>query len=255
MNNPFTLEGKTIVVTGASSGIGRQCAIDCSRMGAKVMLIARNEARLAETLSMMEGEGHGVYSADIDPFVTGGGNSLIIKQIVSQHGKVDGFLHAAGIEKTLPLKLLSADDYLSVYKTNALSAFDFIHHFSNRKYFNDGGHIVLISSITSVIGRGGVAAYAASKGAMNSAVKSMALELAKKHICINCVSPGTILTPLMQNYLSTLTDEEREKRVSGFPLGLGTPEDVSNICIFLLSDASRWITGQNFIVDGGYTSQ
>jgi NAD(P)-dependent dehydrogenase (short-subunit alcohol dehydrogenase family) len=179
----------------------------------------------------------------------------LITDIVSNIGKIDGFVHAAGIEKTLPIKLLTPADYEKVFKVNSLSAFEFIHLFSNKKYFNDGGHIVLISSITAVIGRGGVAAYAASKGAMVSAVRSMALEFAKKKICINCISPGTVLTPLMQNFLSTLSEEDYKKRIDGFPLGLGNTEDIANACIYLLSDASRWVTGQNIIIDGGYTAK
>ena len=256
MNNPFSLENKLIVVTGASSGIGRQCAVTCAAAGARVILIARNEERLRETLSMMEGNGHGYYSFDIGQAVIGGGSiSLIINEIVKTYGKVDGFLHAAGIERTLPVKLLTPDDYLEVFRTNTLSAFEFIHQFSYKKYFNDGGHIVLISSITSVIGRGGVAAYAASKGALNSAIRPMALEFAKRRVTVNCVSPGTVLTPMMETFLSTLSDDDRARRIAGFPLGLGTPNDVASLCLFLLSDASRWITGQNIIIDGGYTSQ
>lgn len=252
MMNPFSLEGKTIVITGASSGIGRQCAIDCSKMGAKVVLIARNEERLRETLQLLNGSNHFHYLFDLNNIVE---IKELIIAITERVGKIDGFIHAAGIEKTLPVKLLTSEDYENVFKVNTLSAFEFIHFFSNKKYFNDKGHIVLISSITSVIGRSGVAAYAASKGAMVSATRSMALELAKKDICINCISPGTILTPLMQRFLSTLTEEESKKRIGGFPLGLGNPEDVSHTCVFLLSDASRWITGQNIIVDGGYTAQ
>ena len=250
--NPFSLEGKNILITGASSGIGRQCAISCSQMGANVILVARNEERLKETLGMMEGNGHTYYSSDLNDI------SLIkglITAINTNIGKLDGFIHAAGIEKTLPVKLLMTEDYENIIKVNTLSAFEFIRIFSNKKYFNDKGHIVLVSSITSVIGRSGVAAYAASKGAMVSAVRTMALELSKKNICINCVSPGTVLTPLMENFLSTLSEEDYKKRISGFPLGLGEPEDVANTCVFLLSDASRWITGQNIIVDGGYTAQ
>ena len=250
--NPFSLEGKNILITGASSGIGRQCAISCSQMSAKVILVARNEERLKETLSMMEGNGHDYYSLDLNDI-----DSIkeLVTTITTSIGKLDGFIHAAGIEKTLPIKLLSTEDYNNIFKVNALSAFEFIRMFSNKKYFNDNGHIVLISSITSVIGRGGVTAYAASKGAMISAVKTMALELAPKGICINCISPGTVLTPMMNKYLSTLTEEEYINRVSGFPLGLGNCEDVANACVFLLSEASRWITGTNLIVDGGYTTR
>lgn len=252
-NNPFSLANKLIVVTGASSGIGRQCAIDCSRMGATVILIARNEERLKETISeMYRPEIHHFFTVDLSQT-----NKIksIVDEIIEKYGKIDGFIHAAGIEKTLPAKYLSSEDYLSLFSVNALSAFEFIRHFSNKKYFNNNGHIVLISSITALIGRIGVAAYAASKGALVSFVHSMALELAPKNICINCVSPGTILTPMMQKVLSTLSEEDYKKRVSGFPLGLGSVTDISNTCIFLLSDASKWITGQNIVVDGGYTIQ
>lgn len=248
--NPFSLEGKNILITGASSGIGRQCAISCSQMGARVTLVARNEERLKETLEQMEGEGHIYRIYDLEDIEN---ISALVEEIVTNFGKIDGFIHAAGIEKTAPIKLLVPKDYEHIFKVNSLSAFEFVHQFSNKKYFNDGGHIVLISSITAVIGRGGVAAYAASKGAMVSAVHSMALEFAKKRICINCVSPGTVLTPLMQNFLSTLSEKDYQKRIDGFPLGLGETEDVANACIYLLSDASRWVTGQNLIVDGGYT--
>lgn len=250
MKNPFSLEGKNILITGASSGIGRQCAISCSQMGATVVLVARNEERLIETLEQMVGEEH-IYRIfdleDIDNI------SVLIEGIVTNIGKIDGFIHAAGIEKTSPVKLLTPNDYERIFKVNSLSAFEFVHQFSNKKYFNDGGHIVLISSIAAVIGRGGISAYAASKGAMISAVRSMAIEFAKKRICVNCVSPGTVLTPLMQNFLSTLSEKDYQKRIDGFLLGLGETEDVANACVYLLSDASRWVTGQNLIVDGGYT--
>lgn len=252
MYNPFSLEGKTIVVTGASSGIGRQCAIDCSRMGAKVALVARNRERLEETLSEMDsGHEHRIYQCDLS--VTEGIKSLVA-DVVGDCGKIDGFVHAAGVEKTAPAKSLSPAAYRNIYEVNTLSAFEFVRQFSSRKNFSDGGHVVLISSITSIVGRIGVSAYAASKGALVSAVRSMALELAPKRICINCVSPGTVLTPMMHDFLSSLSEEQYEKRTEGFPLGLGDVSDVSNTCIFLLSDASRWVTGQNIIVDGGYTA-
>ena len=250
MFNPFSLENKTILITGASSGIGRQCAIDCSKMGAKIVLVARNEERLNETLSMMEGNGHVVCSYDLANLDGIGG---MLAGIVSKVGKINGFIHAAGIEMTKPVKLLSSKDYENVFKVNTLSGFEFIHHLANIKNMEKCGSIVLIASITGVIGRGCVSAYAASKGAMISACRTMALEFSKKEIRVNCISPGTVLSPLMQNYLATLDEDARAKRVDGFPLGLGQTTDISNACIYLLSDASRWVTGQNLIVDGGYT--
>lgn len=252
MNNPFSLEGKTILVTGASSGIGRQCAIDCAMMGAKVILVARNEERLQETLSMMEGEAHSLYSFDLTNI-----NEIkdFINMIVEEHGKFDGLIHAAGIEMTKPIKLLTPEDYEYVFKVNTISGLEIAKQISGMKNFNKSGSIVFISSITGVIARTGVAAYSASKGAMISAARVMALELSKREIRVNCISPGTILTPLMENYLSTLTEEQRQNRVSGFPLKLGKTTDVSYASVFLLSDAARWITGQNIVVDGGYTIQ
>lgn len=251
--NPFSLEGKTILITGASSGIGAQCAIDCSKMGAKVVLIARNEERLNRVLSQCEGDAHAYYTADMAEIVDKGARPLL-ERIVSEHGKLDGFIHSAGIQKTAPLKLLSMKDYEEVIKVNTLSAFEILKYLPNIKYMNAGGHIVLIASITGVIGRSGLAAYSASKGALISAVRSMSLELAHRGICINCVSPGTILTPLMQSYLDTLDESKKKQRIDGFPLGLGQTADISNACIYLLSDASRWVTGQNLVIDGGYTA-
>ncbi len=250
--NPFSLNEKKILITGASSGIGRQCAMDCSKMGATVVLLGRDERRLQETLSLMEGKGHLVCPVDLNQL-----DSIkpLVQDVASKLGPLDGFIHSAGIEKTLPIKSLKPSDYEDIIRVNTLSAFEFVRHFSGSKIFNQGGSIVLISSITSVIGRIGVSAYAASKGAIVSAVKTMALELAKRSVRINAVSPGTVLTPLMQNYMIQISEEERQKRIEGFPLGLGEPTDVANACIYLLSDAARWVTGQNIIIDGGYTVQ
>ena len=252
MFNPFTLENKTILITGASSGIGRQCAIDCSKMGAKVVLVARKEERLIETLSYMVGEGHLVCPYDLNNL---DGIKGLVSGVVSSIGKLDGFIHSAGIEVTKPLQLLTVEDYETVLRVNTLSGFEFVHQLASIKNMNKGGAIVLIASISGVIGRGSVAAYSASKGALISACRSMALEFAKKQIRVNCISPGTVLTPLMQSFLETLDEEKRAKRVEGFPLGLGETSDISNACIYLLSDASRWVTGQNLIVDGGYTAK
>ncbi len=252
MNNPFSLEGKTIIVTGASSGIGRQCAIDCSRQGAKVVAIARNSERLNETLSMLNGEGHHSYIYD---FANNEGIAELVSTIVAECGRITGMIYAAGIEKTLPIKILKPEDYTSLYNVNALSAFELARQISGIKSFSkDGGSIVFIASITSLIARAGTAAYTASKGAIVSATRVFAAELSKRKIRVNCISPGTIQTPLILNFLSTLTEEEYNNRIGGYPLGLGLPSDVSLACVYLLSDAARWVTGQNLIIDGGYTS-
>lgn len=250
MFNPFSLESKNIVITGASSGIGRQCAIDCSKMGAKVVLIARNKERLEETLSMMEGEGHIVIPFDLTDTQN---ISITVDNIVAKIGKLDGLIHAAGIEITKPLKLLKVEDYELLMQCNAFSGFELIRQIGNVKNTNKRASMVLVSSILSIVARGGLTAYAASKGALVSATRVFATELAPRSIRVNCVSPGTIMTPMIQRAFECMDEEQKAKRKDGFLLGLGEATDVSNACIYLLSDASRWVTGQNLIVDGGYT--
>lgn len=249
--NPFSLEGKTILVTGASSGIGRQCAIDCSHMGAKVVAIGRNQERLEAVKEEISGEST-CYSYDLNNLE---GIKALIAGIVACNGRLDGFIHAAGIEVTNPLKLLKSTDYEALFRVNCLSAIEIAKQLCTIKNFNNGGSAVLISSISGLIARKGLTAYAASKGALISASKVIALELASRDIRVNTISPGTILTPMMQKALNTMDEEDRLKRVEGFPLGLGKTTDISNACLYLLSDASRWVTGQNLIVDGGFTSK
>ncbi len=249
MNNPFSLEGKTVLVTGASSGIGRQCVVDCVRMGARVIALGRNKERLDGVVVETAGRCSG-YLYDLSDL---GGIRDLITRIVEDNGKLDGFIHAAGVETTNPVKLLKSEDYKTLFTVNCLSAFEIVKHLCGIKTFNKGGSIVFISSISSVIARKGLAAYAASKGALISAARVMALEMAPREIRVNTVSPGTILTPMMQNALAGLSMEEQEKRIAGFPLGLGKTDDVSFACIYLLCDASRWVTGQNLIIDGGFT--
>lgn len=249
--NPFSLEGKTILITGASSGIGRQCAIDCSKMGAKVIAIGRNNVKLQKVCEEMVGTYDG-YSFDLNNIE---GIQDLAKTITQKHGKLDGFIHAAGIEVTNPFKLTKPEDYESLHRVNCLSAFELVRCLCGIKTFNQGGSIIFIGSISSLIARKGLTAYAASKGALISAAKVMALELAQRGIRANVISPGTILTPMMEEALDTMTEEEKTNRTNGFPLGLGQTTDISYACIYLLSNASRWVTGSNLVVDGGYTTR
>ena len=249
-DNPFSLQGKTVVITGASSGIGRECAFQCSRMGAKIVALGRNEQRLNDLTNSLEGEGHKMWTFDLTNLDD---INNLVNDIHDNYGKIDGFVHSAGVEKTAPSKLLSPSDYENLLRINTISAFEFIRQLCQVKYFNHGGSVILIASITALIARNGLTAYSASKGALISGARTLALEYAKRRIRVNTISPGTIKTPLMEQYLSTLSESDREKRLAGFPLGIGNPSDIAHACVYLLSDASQWMTGQNLIIDGGYT--
>lgn len=250
---PLTIEGKTIVITGGASGIGRQCAIDFSNAGANIVLFDINEEQLTVTKGLCNPDvSCSCYCCDLTDAAR---LESVIKQAVEENGLISGMLHCAGIEKTLPYNKLSTSDYERIYSVNVVGAMNLLKYLTKKIYRAENAKYVLIASITAVVGRPGVAAYAASKGAIVSVVKTLALELASKGMTINCISPGTILTPLMQNMMETLTEEQQAERKSGFPLGLGTPSDIANAAMFLLSDGARWITGQNIIVDGGYTAR
>ncbi len=251
MFNPFSLEGKTILVTGASSGIGRQCAIDCSKMGAKVVIVARNEERLAETLSQMEGEGHFSFAYDLTDFA---GMPAMVKDIVSKVGPFDGVLHCAGISTTEPLKLTSQERLDEFFKANVYSAVLLSKEICKLKNYNkEGTSIVFFSSVMGVVGESLKSSYSLTKGALISGMRSLACEYAKKNIRFNCVSPGVIETPINADQPYMKDPELRAEFEAKHLLGIGQCTDISNACIYLLSGASRWVIGQNLVVDGGYT--
>lgn len=251
--NPFSLENKVIIVTGASSGIGAQCAIDCSKMGAKVALIGRNEQRLSDTLSKMEGEGHLCVQYDL---TDSSGLKVMVSDIVQNIGRIDGVLNCAGISDTIPLKIVKAEMLDKFFRNNVYSAIELSREVCSIKNVSkSGASIVFFSSIMGCVGENGKSLYGMTKGALISAARSLACEFAKRKIRFNCVSPGAILTPINAN-LPHMTDPEKRAALEAkHLLGLGECSDISNACIYLLSDASRWVTGQNLIVDGGYTVQ
>ena len=253
MISPFSLKNRNIVITGSSSGIGRQCAISCSQMGANIVLIARNERRLKETLQQLASGNHLLFCQDITEY-----DQLknIVNETFAKIGKIDGFVHSAGIEITLPARSMDANKYHQLFATNVISGFELAKIFSGKKFINSQrATLVFISSISGIIGRKGLVGYSSSKGALIAGVRSLSLELAPRNITVNCISPGAVMTDMMKNFLNKLNDEERAKRLRNYPLGPGKPEDVANACVFLLSDAAKWITGTNMIVDGGYCAQ
>lgn len=250
--NPFSLENKVIIVTGASSGIGAQCAIDCSKMGAKVVLVARNEERLQHTLSQMDGEGHLLLPFDLS---VSDGLKEAVKGVVGKVGKINGVVNCAGVSSVTPLKLVTDELLDQFFHTNVYSAINLSKEVARvGNYDKEGGcSIVFFASIMGICGDKCKTVYSATKGALISAARSMACELAKNKIRVNVVSPGAIETPINAKLPHMSDPELRKELEEKHLLGLGECSDISNACIYLLSDASRWVTGQNLVVDGGYS--
>ena len=248
----FLLTNKVVVVTGASSGIGRACAIVCSAYGAKVVLMGRNADRLEETRSMMKDPDlHLIYSFDLSVTLDA---EPMIKDAVSKLGKINAVIHAAGISLTLPFRSVSHKNLEESFSINVYASSIISKLIIKPVYFNEsGGSIIFITSVMGMVGEVGKTVYAMTKGALISGVKSMAVEYAQRHIRFNCLSPGVVISPMSQKSEYSKNDESFNKIQSYHPLGMGTPEDVANACLFLVSDASKWITGTNLVVDGGYT--
>jgi len=246
------LENKNILITGASSGIGRECAISCYKEGAKVHLLGRNESSLKEIYSRLNDENNSYHILDLRDFAK---YPSVIENIVDRYGKIDGFIHSAGYQITLPISAMDYKQYIDIFEVNTISAFEFIRLISQKRYGNlSGMSIVLIASVRSIVADVALTAYCASKAALVGGAKALALELANKGIRVNCISPGAISDTAMTDELKNqLSEEEFNKIKNKYPLGLGTTKDVSALCVFLLSDESKWITGQNYIIDGGYS--
>lgn len=253
MTNPLQLVGRTILVTGASSGIGRATAVLLSELGARVILSGRNVERLEETASAMQPCGHLVR-----PFDLGNPEGIAewLSGIVSETGPLNGLAHCAGITSLLPLRVLTLKHAAEVMRINYDSALALTMAFSKKRAHQPGSSIVLIASVAGFVGLAGSAAYTASKGALIGFAKSAALELAQGGIRVNCVAPAYVRTDMYDQNLKVLTPEQLDQRVAAMqPLGLGTPLDVAHAIVFLLADTGRWITGSVLAVDGGYTAQ
>ena len=248
MNNPFSLEGKTILVTGASSGIGRATAIACSQMGAVVVVTGRNESRLQETLDALEGSGHQMIVADI-------ANDDQIDYLVDQIPAINGLVNNAGITETCPTQFIKRDKLNRVMEVNTIAPILLTQRILKKKKLGKGGSIVFTCSIsgTCVCGGGNVL-YSASKGAIHGFMKNAALDLAHKGIRVNDVCPGMIDTHILD--AGTISDEQLEIEAQRYPMKrFGKPEEVAYGIIYLLSDASSFVTGSSIVIDGGFTLQ
>ena len=252
--NPFSLVGKNIVISGAASGIARQCAISCSKMGARLILLDLNEEGLKETMTMVERvEEHymGVVNLTDRERIR-----FVISEGVAKVGKIHGLLNCAGISTTLPLNSVKEDTLDKFFKVNVYTGYYLTQEVCRHINLSDeGASIVFFSSVAGSFGEAGKSVYSMTKGALKSVAKSLAVELSRKKVRVNSISPGVIVTPINQNLPHITDPEKRAALESQHLLGLGKTTDIANACIYLLSDASRWVTGINLFVDGGYTAR
>lgn len=243
MINPFSLEGKTILVTGASSNIGRQIAVKCSEMGAKVIITARNEERLKETLVKMTGEGHQMIQSDLADLEQ-------IPVLVEKITELDGVIMCAAIFRTTPIRNNRRKYTEELFKINTFANIDLVQQILKNRKIKDGGSILFISSVAAYRPYVGNALYSATKGAINSFCQVLAIEQGSRKIRANCVSPGIIQSD-MEVKDWAVTEEELKKEEARFPLGFGHTTDIAYAAVYMMSDASKWVTGTNMIVDGG----
>lgn len=246
MNNIINLTNKTFVVTGAGSGIGRETTKVLSEQGAKVVMLDLNQEGLDETKALLVGEGHITRAVDLTDFEA---LPEFVKGISAETGAVDGIVHCAGISSRKPLNVLRPDGFSKVMDVNFFSFEELTRLFSKRGHMNDGGSIVVMSSISSIRGYKAKTEYCVSKAAVDAFVRCMALELAPKRIRINSVMAAEVLTPL------ALKARETNATVGAAdfeaPLGPSEPYEVANTIAFLLSDATKTITGTSILIDGG----
>lgn len=243
MFNPYSLEGKTILITGASSGIGRETAIECSKMGAKIVITARNEERLRLTLELLEGEGHRMIIGDIC-------SEDFTKQLATDISELNGVFLNAGVSDTTLVKFITEDKIERVFDVNVKAPVLLMKYLLKKKKITEGASLVWMSSYGAEKVEPGLGIYAASKNAINSFMKAYAKELIGRKVRSNSIMPMMIRTELLGT-LTNLTEEDWKKQEELYPLGFGKPEDVAQTAIFLLSDASRWITGTQIKMGGG----
>ena len=243
MYNPFSLESKIVFVTGASSGIGRGIAIGTSKMGAKVYISGRNENRLDETLSLMNGSSNVILPAELT-------NDKDINHLVEILPPLDGVVLCAGIIKTMPVKNITDSAIEEIFKVNIISEIQLLSRLLKKKKLNKGASVVIISSVSTFNVKVGNSLYSATKGAINSFAKAMALEISKQKMRVNCIQPGFVPSSILSQ--SGIEQDDFLKWYSErHPLGFGEPSDIANACIYLLSDAAKWVTGSIFTIDGG----
>jgi Dehydrogenases with different specificities (related to short-chain alcohol dehydrogenases) len=245
--NPFSLEERVILITGASSGIGKATAIECSRMGATVVITARNKSRLEETFNSLEGEGHSMIIADLK-------QENDINCIIKQSPLLDGIVHCAGLVTTQLFQFISRKELTQIMEVNFTSPVIMTQMLLEQKKIKKESSIVFISSVMGThVSSIGNSMYSSTKSAIEGMVKGMALDLSGKKIRVNCICPGMVDTGFIAN--GAIAEEQLQKDAKeNYPLKrYGKPEEIAYATIYLLSGASNWITGSSLLIDGGFT--
>lgn len=251
----FSLEGQTVLITGASSGIGQACAVACSQAGARVLACGRNEARLQGTLAQLDKQ-HLNHRALLMELTHPEEVDAIMGGLQDEGVNINGFVHCAGVSTTLPLRNFKPEHMQQMFNTNVTAALYLAKWVTKKKFVPESEQsIVLMSSVMGNLGESGKCMYSATKGALQAVARSLAVELASKKIRVNTISPGVVETPMSQNAVYSRNEEARKAIEEMHPLGLGRPDDVAAGVLFLISPASRWVTGVNLVVDGGYSSK
>lgn len=240
--SPFSLAERTILVTGATSRIGRACAVLAAQMGARIVATGRDTARLGETVAALTGDGHASLAADL---ATADGRDAVLTAAET----VQGVLHVAGRSDVLPVKFTTDELFQESMRVNFEAPVLLTRDLFKRKVIQPGGSIVFVASVAPMRGPVGHAAYAASKGALLSAMRVLAREFAVRQLRVNALCPGTISLGATEEYGAVGTGGDEQN----YPLGYGRPADVASSAVFLLSDAARWITGTSLVLDGGLT--
>ena len=246
MYNPFSLEGKTILVTGASSGIGRATAIECSKMGARVIILGRNPERLQDTFEQLASSGCLQFQLDLT-------DTEGVKQVIEQIPKLDGLVNAAGIASTTLFQYATPEKIRNIFDVNFFGPVEFTRLLLKNKRIKSGGSIVFFSSVDGPLNvHIGNSTYSATKSAIASISRGMAVELASRSIRVNYLMPGQTETPLIHG--ESITQEQLEQDKRYYPMGrYGRPEEIAYGAIYFLSDASSFTTGAGLVIDGGFT--
>jgi NAD(P)-dependent dehydrogenase (short-subunit alcohol dehydrogenase family) len=247
------LNNKTILITGASSGIGRATAICASKSNSKLVLMGRNSARLSETLSQCQNDSVlKILEGDLTDkiFLKG-----VFEYLQKVNIRVDGVVHSAGIDATKPFRSINYEEVFNIFNTNVFASLMLSNGLIKNKLLNKNASVVFLGSVLSFLGQKARVLYSSSKSAFTGACKSLALEYANIPIRFNVVLPGVVQTEMIEKFFESIPENSKDNIINKHPLGIGKPEDVANLIIFLLSDASTWITGSEFIIDGGYSAQ